>query len=300
MNIKGLLIVNGYMRSEKFEEMTGLYKEASKKYDIDMKVCYTDEISYGLNHVGMPLSNLKLEEIDFVLFLDKDTMLAKQLEAMGLRVFNPSKAIAICDHKAKTMQALVGHQVKMPKTMIAPLVFEGMYTGSKDDPYIKQIEKELDYPMIVKECYGSFGMQVYKVNNQEELRNIREKLADRPHLYQAFIKSSCGRDVRIHVVGDEVVASMLRVNDEDFRANITNGGKMVHYDPPEAFKQLALKVCKLLKTDFAGVDLLFGEEEEPILCEVNSNAHIKNILDLTGINIAEKIMAYIMKEVKKR
>lgn len=299
MNIKGLLIVNGYMRSKKFEEMTGLYKQASKKYNIDMKVYYTDEIGYGLNHLGMPISNLELEEIDFVLFLDKDAILAKQLEVMGLRVFNSSEAIAICDHKARTMQVLVSHQVKMPKTIIAPLVFEGMYTGSVDDRYIKQIEKELDYPMIVKECYGSFGMQVYKVNNQEELKNIRQKLADRPHLYQAFIKSSCGRDVRIHVVGDEVVASMLRINDEDFRANITNGGKMALYDPPEAFKQLALKVCKLLKTDFAGVDLLFGEEEEPILCEVNSNAHIKNILDLTGINVAEKIMAYILKEVKK-
>ena len=44
---------------------------------------------------------------------------------------------------------------------------------------------------------------------------------------------------------------------------------------------------------------MFGEAGEPLLCEVNSNAHIKNILDLTGINIAEKIMAYILKEVTK-
>ena len=299
MNAKGLLIVNGYMRSEKFEEITKLYKEASKKYHIDMKVCYTDEVGYGFDTIGRSMSNIDLEGIDFVLFLDKDIILAKQLEIMGLRVFNSSEAIAVCDHKGKTMQVLANHQVDMPKTIVAPLVFEGMYTGCENDRYIRQIEKELDYPMIVKECYGSFGMQVYKVDNQQELIKIRERLADRPHLYQSFIKNSCGRDVRIHVVGDEVVASMLRTNDTDFRANVTNGGKMSLYDPPEAFKQLALKVCKLLKTDFAGVDLLFNEKEEPILCEVNSNAHIKNILDLTGINVAEKIMAYILKEVKK-
>lgn len=45
------------------------------------------------------------------------------------------------------------------------------------------------------------------------------------------------------------------------------------------------------------MDILFGKEEEPILCEVNSNAHFKNIYDCTGVNVAEHIMKYIKRAV---
>ncbi|MEG0580277.1 MAG: RimK family alpha-L-glutamate ligase, partial [Niameybacter sp.] len=240
-----------------------------------------------------------LSAIDFVLFLDKDIRLAKQLEGLGLRVFNSAKVIEICDDKGMTTQALAGKGFKIPKTMIAPLVFRGMYREQTEDRYIEHVEKELGYPMIIKECFGSFGMQVYKVDDRKMLTKLRSKLADTPHLYQAFIKSSCGKDVRIHVVGGKVVASMLRMNKEDFRANITTGGTMQIYEPSDDFKQLAIDVCTQLGADFAGVDILFGESGEPLLCEVNSNAHIKNILDLTGINVAEEITAYILKQVAK-
>ena len=297
--MKGLCIVNGYMRTAKFEDITRLYQEAAEGYSIDLKVCYTDELIYGVGIGGKLEINMDLEDVAFVLFLDKDVVLAQHLEMLGLRVFNASEAIAVCDHKGRTMQALGGAHIAMPKTIMAPLVFEGTYNQIKEDPYIGYLEKELGYPLVVKECYGSFGMQVYKVENREALMKLRGQIAHKPHLYQAYVASSEGKDVRIHVVGNQVVASMLRVNEGDFRANITNGGKMSMYTPSKAFEEMALKVCQVLKVDFAGVDLLFGEAGEPILCEVNSNAHIKNILDLTGISVAEKIIAYILKEVAK-
>ena len=297
--MKGLCIVNGYMRTVKFEEITRLYQEAAKNQGVDLKVCYTDECLYGVGKEGQLETNLDLEEVAFVLFLDKDIMLAQHLEKLGMRVFNSSEAIAICDHKGRTVQALGGAHIAMPKTILAPLVFEGTYHAVKEDSYVTYLEEALGYPLVVKECYGSFGMQVYKVENREALVKLRAELAHKPHLYQAYITSSEGRDVRLHVVGDQVVASMLRINDNDFRANITNGGKMSVYTPPRAFEEMAIKVCQILNLDFAGVDLLFGETGEPLLCEVNSNAHIKNILDLTGISVADKIITYILKEVTK-
>ena len=57
---------------------------------------------------------------------------------------------------------------------------------------------------------------------------------------------------------------------------------------------MALKVCRELKLDFAGVDIMFGKQGEPVLCEVNSNAHFKNIYDCTGVNVADEIMEYIL------
>ncbi|HAV01576.1 MAG TPA: RimK family alpha-L-glutamate ligase, partial [Lachnospiraceae bacterium] len=98
------------------------------------------------------------------------------------------------------------------------------------------------------------------------------------------------------VVGDRVVAAMLRSNDSDFRANITNGGKMEPYTPSSEEAGLAVSVCRALGLCFAGVDILFSKDG-PVLCEVNSNAHFKNISDCTGVDVASFIIGHILEVI---
>lgn len=98
-------------------------------------------------------------------------------------------------------------------------------------------------------------------------------------------------------MGDKAVAAMYRFSENgDFRANITNGGSMRAYQPAPEECALAVRAVKALGLDFAGVDLLFGnggQDCADIVCEVNSNAHFKNMYDCTGVNAAECIMGYI-------
>lgn len=130
-------------------------------------------------------------------------------------------------------------------------------------------------------------------NSLEEADYIVENTKE-PLIFQKFIAESRGRDVRINMVGDEAVASMLRYNNNDFRANITNGGNMESYSPDSAEIDIAKKACRALGLDFGGVDILFSERG-PLVCEVNSNAHFKNIYDCTGVNVAEYIVEYVEK-----
>ena len=110
---------------------------------------------------------------------------------------------------------------------------------------------------------------------------------------QKFIASSRGRDLRINVVGGMVIATMYRYNDNDFRSNISNGGSMKPYEPTSEQKDVAIKAARVLGLDFAGVDVMFGENGMPIVCEVNSNPHFKSTMECTGINMAEHIMQHI-------
>ena len=135
------------------------------------------------------------------------------------------------------------------------------------------------------------------MNNHSEALDTIKKIGHCNFIMQEYIKSSQGRDVRIHVVGGKVVTAMERNNREDFRANITNGGSMKKYVPTKEHEQMAIEVCEQLKLDFAGVDLLFGKDEEPVLCEVNSNAHFKNIYECTGVNVATCIIAEIVRKL---
>ena len=74
---------------------------------------------------------------------------------------------------------------------------------------------------------------------------------------------------------------MYRHSDTDFRANITNGGVASPIELTAAQQELALAAAQAVGATFAGVDLLFGENEEPLVCEVNAAAHIRNILNVT-------------------
>ena len=148
----------------------------------------------------------------------------------------------------------------------------------------------------MKESFGSFGQQVYLVNNKSELTKKVKELEGKPFLFQEYIGESKGKDIRLQVVGNRVVASMYRYSEDDFRANITNGGHMKAYEPTSQEIELAICAAGAVGADFAGVDLLFGKDG-PLVCEVNSNAHFINILKCTGVDTSMEIMKYIQNGV---
>lgn len=87
-----------------------------------------------------------------------------------------------------------------------------------------------------------------------------KKIGGCDFIMQEYIESSKGQDVRIHVVGNEIVTAMKRVNKNDFRANITNGGQWKSISQLKNNAKMALKVCEKLGLDFAGVDIMFGKK----------------------------------------
>ena len=290
--MKGWLIHNGSLQTDKFKQIHTRYLNQAKKQGIHLTLKRNDEVMVLLGQTHQPLTDLT---IDFVLFLDKDVLLAKQLEACGLPVFNSSEAIELCDNKGLMHHILATKSIQQPKTITAPLMFQTGQTFPAK--FLDQVATTLGFPLIVKKSFGSFGDGVYLVESMAELKHHSETLKHTPHLYQQYIASSHGRDMRVHVVGDHVVATMLRQSETDFRANVTNGGKMFVVDVPDAFKHLAIKATHALGLDFSGVDLLFDEANEPIVCEVNSNAHIENIYQATGIDVSEAILTYIISRI---
>lgn len=295
----GWLIYNGGLRSPKYMELNTLYAKAAQKTGIHLELVANNEIypfiENGKQIIKVP--GVSSMNPDFILFLDKDIRLAKQLEQMGYKLFNSREVIENCDDKVLTFEMLAGHNIPMPKTLFSPLLFNGTGNGEADLGFTQIIEQEFSYPLVIKEAFGSFGAQVYLVHNREELMAKQKELRYIPHLYQEFIASSKGRDVRIYVVGQQVVASMYRFSDTDFRANISSGASMEPYVPSSGFCELAIKATQVLGADFTGVDLLFGPDGKPVLCEVNSNAHIKNIYDCTGIDVSEFIFKHILEKL---
>lgn len=288
--MKGWIIVNNFLRIEKFLRMYNYLKESFSKENIQLEVKFSGDISEKLWGKGIE------DSPSFVLFWDKDIYLAKQLENKGVKVFNSSKSIELCDNKMLMYLELMNKGVKIPKTVLAPKTFEGVNYNNLN--FLDEAIKELGFPMVVKEAYGSFGKQVYLVENRTELETLIKELNHKEFLMQEYINSSYGIDIRVNVVGDEEIVSMIRENSNDFRSNISNGGKGEKVILTKEQKDLALKAIKALGCDFGGVDLLYGKQGEPIVCEVNSNPNFESTLLCTGVDLSQHIAKYIKTKIK--
>ena len=285
--MKGWLIINTFMASQKFDNLYKLLSDAFKKRGVSLEIKKAEDISLEVNK---PITN----KPDFAIFWDKDIYLAKRLEQNGVRLFNTSKAVELCDNKILMYQELAKNNIRIPRTFIAPKTFEGL--GYVDLSFLDKVSNEIGWPIVIKEAYGSFGEQVYLADNKEAATEIIKRIGYKDFLMQEFISSSKGRDIRINVVGDQVVASMLRENKDDFRSNISSGGNGTKYEPDEEYKKLAVIASKALGLSFAGVDVMFGKDG-PIICEVNSNPQFASTLKATGINLADFLTDYILRQL---
>ena len=289
---KGYIIINGFLREEKFFSLYSALKQSADRAGLQLELKTNIELMCDIAS-GKTVANEALPP--FAIFWDKDVRLAKTLEAAGMKLFNSAGSIELCDDKSLTHIALM-NRVPQPKTVLIPLTFPRV--GYTDCAFLEKIADYLGFPLVIKQCFGSFGAGVYLARNMDEAKAALMKTAGGAAIAQQYIASSFARDIRAYVVGDKVAAAMLRHNESgDFRANVAQGGKADAYALNEAQAVLAVKTAQILGCTFAGVDLLFGENGEMTVCEVNSNAHFAGISAATGVNIADKIIEAVAQRI---
>ena len=311
---QGWLIVNEYLDTEKFLEIRKLFLSGAEKKNVKLTVYTNADFAVDLSGAVVKSRAFDEGEPEFIIFYDKDITLAAALEKMGYRLYNSADAIDVCDSKVKTATRISEYnlncrgdeaKILMPKTYKVPFTYENI--GIKDSysfDFLEYVEKDLceagegalsdAYPMVIKESNSSFGMGVHLAGSREEAVKLICEYGNKECIIQEYLSYSSGRDYRLQMVSDKCVCAMMRSNENDFRANITNGGKMSEYKPTDEDLSLARNVMKCLKLDFAGIDIMHDKSGRAVFLEANSNAHFKNIYDLTGINAAEKMIEYIV------
>ncbi len=289
MGKKGLIVTNFTHTQEKFQQQITAFVKAFESLHMSL-VPVTNE-------QALTIVNDKKKKYSFVLFYDKDIYLAKQFEAKGYRVFNCSSTIMNCDDKAFTYLKMQEKKVPTPETVVLP------YSMGEDiSPRINSIlemVRPLGLPFVLKERVGSFGNQVYLIEDEEQLKLVLHSIGTRPLLAQRFIAESSGKDTRVFVVGKKIVAAANRTNETDFRSNVNQGGTIEACKKiPRKMKKLALKASKCVHADFCGIDIV-KEGKEYYVLEINSNARTESIKGATRKDPAIAIAKYIKKNLKK-
>lgn len=289
--MKGVILINPYdtypVQRRKVNRMT----EEFVRLGVDVTVTGNDVFATYVKD-GKAVCEL---ETDFVLFFDKDRYTSELLERCGVRIFNRATATAICDDKMLTHVALVNQGIPMPTTLPGALCYNPK--GELSDEYLRRAVELLDLPIVVKECHGSYGEQVYLVSSIEELKSKLTEIKTKSYLLQRFERDSCGKDMRVIVIGGKVVCGMLRQNLRDFRSNVGHGGAATAVEIPQNIVEMCEKTANIIGLDYCGIDVLLGDT--PKLCEVNSNAMFEAMESVTGVNVAKLYAEHIVNCVKQ-
>src|SRR5690625_3144694 len=191
MTLSGWIIYNGMLPGDKFIDFAEMFHEAAKKQNIETTIYKNNDLIAELQTGGLSIIQNDNEKLpDFVISTDKDIYLAKQLEMLGVRIFNQPDVIDISDDKIATYQILAKNNIPIPQTFVSPKTY--LNDIELDYELIDQIVEKLSLPLVIKEAYGSFGEQVYLVHSKTELIEQVKKIGNKPFVFQKFIETSYG------------------------------------------------------------------------------------------------------------
>ena len=290
---KGLIIINKYSTMPSMLSQASRIKEEFDKLGADVEIVKNGYFPYLDNNCDITSG---YDGVDFAVYLDKDKYQGELIEKSGIRCFNKISAITNCDDKMLTFIKLAGKGIKIPKTISAPLCY-GDY--DIDENSLKEVGETLKFPLVLKLSFSSLGKGVFLVNDYTELYELTKKYKREAKIYQEYISTSYGTDIRVITVGGKVVCAFKRMSKGDFRSNAALGGYGENINLPKEYKDLAEKIAKELDLDYMGCDLLIGNNGEPVLCEVNSNAFFHLAEEVTGVNVAKCYVEHILSKINK-
>lgn len=208
-------------------------------------------------------------------------------------VLNKSDARELAKDKLASIQALSSHNIPVPKTLLAKFPLD-----------IDFVERNLEYPILVKKTHGSEGKGIVLCRRGGELEDIFELMessidAKTNLILQEFIEKSYGKDIRVLVVGGRAIGAMLRKGIEgSYKSNYSRGGNVEPIKLTPDIESLAVESAKILGLDIAGVDILFDEDGYRV-CEVNNSPYFEGFEKATKMNIPREIYKYITLRLQK-
>lgn len=291
--IKAFIVYNEYSNSKSTRTKIERLIEEGNKLDIHFDVYTNLDLDFYFKDGKEYIPTIDNKDYKFCIFLDKDKYLSKAIDRKILMI-NNFQSIFDCDDKMETYQKLVSLDIKTPLIVPAPLNYSNKNDEDLKKKFLKKVTSKLNFPIVVKESFGSLGMQVHLANNYEELSSYYDKLITKPHFYSEYISYEKGTDYRVITVGKRVICCMQRHNDNDFRSNIALGGKGKKYKLPKEVEDMVVKIVSALNLEYSGVDLIKDSDNQYKLLEVNSNAFFEGVEAVTKINVTRELLHHIL------
>jgi RimK family alpha-L-glutamate ligase len=216
--------------------------------------------------------------------------LLHRLQARGVAVLNPPRAVEICVDKYLATAQLEAAGLRVPPTIVC----------QHADAALEAFE-QLGGDVVVKPLFGSEGRGMVRVSDADlAWRTFRTLERTQCVLYVQKFIAHPGWDLRAFVVNNRIVAAMRRRARQGWRTNVAQGGaaEPVHLNAEET--DLALRAARALGCPVAGVDLLPGPSGARYVLEVNAVPGWRALAPATGVDVAVEVLRFLADEYRRR
>lgn len=249
----------------------------------------TLRISYGSDHVididgGLVRGVGSVASMETLL---KRVNTLKQFEMSGVLLVNSAEGFLNARDKYRATQLLASSGVRVPETKIT------------EDVYVLSETVRVWGKTVIKPLIGSMGYGSLLVTDPDIAYMIGKTWLShsQPLLIQKYTRAR-DRDVRVFVVGDEILGAIYRYPENTWKTNVAQGARVEKAPVDAELAELSVKATKTLKLDYAGVDV--GETEDGyVIYEVNAMPNWQGFYTGTGINPAPKIVDYLLRKLRK-
>jgi RimK family alpha-L-glutamate ligase len=212
------------------------------------------------------------------------------IEKRGIPVMNSPRAIERSVDKFYTTALLHEAGLPTPETVVCENAKDAMAAAiSMGD-------------VVVKPLFGSMGHGMMRVSDPDVAFRVFKTLEQ---LHAVFYVQRAidhgGRDVRVFVVGERVIAAIeRRAPGGEWRTNVARGGLARPFELPPEWAELARSAATTVGADYAGIDLLPSRDGRVFILEVNGIPGWRALQQATGHDIAAAIVDCLERRVATR
>ena len=283
------------------------FKKAAEKMKVDLELISCSRVSFDTARGGVLIlgggaeraSTRKADDFDVLYFmgtgnnLEEMVLLIENIRRAGVMVIDPflRDRNAFAGRKAYQVRALTAAKLPVPHTIYGSLEW-----------LCGQAQRGiLPFPMILKGSAGHRGSNVYKMERMKDLSALAKRLGPgeaeegRKYMLQEFIIND--GDYRILVLGRKVLGAIKRqrTTADEFRNNYAVGATTEAAQLPDAVLQLAVRAAETCGMLFAGVDVVFRDDDltQPLIFEVNAGPQFEGFTQATGIDVPTELVKFL-------
>jgi tetrahydromethanopterin:alpha-L-glutamate ligase len=208
------------------------------------------------------------------------------LQRQGMTIYNHARAIETTVDKGLTTQLLAEHGIATPNTWVCeyrqvahPLMQQALDNGKT---------------LVIKPLFGSQGKGVRLIEHPQQFALPQDMFVD--GIYYLQEKIDCGinqHDYRVFVVNGEPVAVMRRQGD-DWLHNVARGARCTASDEADV-AEIGVQAAAAIGINYAGVDIMRDKHGKLWVIEVNSIPAWRGLQTITDLNIADILVADLLR-----
>lgn len=200
---------------------------------------------------------------DFAVNRTNDYKIGRYFENCGIRVFNPSALSKLANDKQTCYDFMTENGIDVLPTRYKLV------------------------PAVKKPIDGHGGTDVSIIYKEEDFEKgyVYQKPCDTP-----------GKDLRVWVIGNEIVTSVLRESKTDFRSNFCLGGSASLYNLNKKETELVYRIISLVKSDYIGIDFIFNGNGL-VFNEIEDTVGARMVYEKTDIDIIKVYCDYIKSQL---